>query len=116
MTGAQQAFLLALGPEQVDCAIAVMLKILDGKCKMPPNEARIMSGVYDVLHGQPARRLGAAEHAMIAAARARPLEGLRAEVYEARVLAETRISRPVMKAFKADLRAAGILPGRERRS
>ena len=34
------------------------------------------------------------------------------EIYERRLLAETMISRPVMKAYKARLRAAGILPTR----
>lgn len=107
---ARRAFLLALGPDQVDCAIAVMLKILDGKCKMPPHEAEIMADVYDIVRDQPARNLGTAEHAMIATARAEGHARFRAEVYEARVLAETRISRPVMKAFKASLRQNGILP------
>ena len=32
------------------------------------------------------------------------------EIYEHRVLAETMISRPVMKAFKARLRREGLLP------
>lgn len=106
----QRALLLQLGPDQVDCAIAVMLKILDGKCKMPPDEAMIMTQVYDCVRGQPARHLGEDAHRMIDQARAEPGPRFRAEVYEARVLAETTISRPVMKAFKAGLRRDGILP------
>lgn len=107
---AQWAVLMQLGPDQVDCAIAVMLKVLDGKCKMPVHEAAIMIDVYDVVRDQPTRHLGEAEHAMIDQARGEGVERFRAEVYEARVLAETRISRPVMKAFKAHLRQEGILP------
>lgn len=104
---------MQLGPDQVDCAIAVMLKVLDGKCKMPRHEAEIMVHVYDVVCDQPARMLGRPEHRMIAQARAEGVTRFRAEVYEARVLAETRISRPVMKAFKAGLRRDGILPPKQ---
>lgn len=110
LTPAQRALLLQLGPDQIDCAIAVMLKILDGKCKMSVREAGIMAAVYDVIRDCPGRQLGAQEHAMIATASAEPGPRFRAEVYEARVLAETRISRPVMKAFKAGLRRDAILP------
>ncbi|MEM8571744.1 MAG: hypothetical protein AAGG56_12685 [Pseudomonadota bacterium] len=106
----QRECLAMLGPNQVDCAIAVMLKILDGKCKMPPQEARIMTAVYDAVKRLPAQHLGRAEHKMIAKARAEADPRFRAEIYEARVLAETRISRPVMKAFKAGLRRDGVLP------
>ncbi len=109
---AQRAFLLSLGPDLVDCVIAVMLKILDGKCKMPPDEAAIMTRVFDLLKARPARHLGAEAHGLIAEARAEEEERYRADVHEARVLAETRISRPVMKAFKAALRAQCVLPSR----
>lgn len=107
---AQRAFLLGLGPAEIDCAIAVMLKILDGKCKMPPGEARIMQAVYDIVRDRPARHLGPKAHRMIAVARSEGTTRFRAEVYEARVLAETCISRPVMKAFKRRLRRVGVLP------
>lgn len=108
----QRAYIAGLDPDALDCAIAVMLKILDGKCKMPPDEAAVMAALYDHVRDRPAARLGAAEHALISAARAEPGPRFRPAVYEARVLAETRISRPVMKAFKAGLRRAGILPSR----
>ena len=110
LSPAQRASLLTLGPPQVDCAIAVMLKILDGKCKMPPHEAAIMTAVYDCVRHRPAHLLGQDSHDMIDTARAEGVERYRADVYEARVLAETRISRPVMKDFKAGLRRDGILP------
>ena len=32
-----------LSPTQIDCAVAVMLKILDGKCKMRPAEKVVMT-------------------------------------------------------------------------
>ncbi|MEM8957940.1 MAG: hypothetical protein AAGC86_09010 [Pseudomonadota bacterium] len=110
LSSAQRALLLELSPEQVDCAIAVMLKILDGKCKITASEARVMTAVYGAVRTRPARHLGPAEHALIEKARAEPGPRFRADVYEARVMAETRISRPVMKAFKAALRRDGVLP------
>ena len=101
-----------LSPEHVDCATAVMLKILDGKCKMDAAEKPVMAALYDAAKDLPGARLGPDSHAMIRAAKGSDDPALLAQVYEARVLAETRISRPVMKGFKAMLRAEGVLPPR----
>jgi hypothetical protein len=97
-----------LDPVEVDCAITVMLKILDGKCKMAPEEKRLMAALYDAVRLEPAQRFGAAEHALIAEGRAHDDEALRLRIYEHRVLAESMISRPVMKTFKARIRAHGL--------
>mgnify|MGYP000943003111 CR=1 FL=1 len=98
-----------LTPSDVDCATAVMLKILDGKCKMSPTDKEQMAALYDLLKDRPGARFGADFHALIARARKGLDEALRMEVYEQRLLAETRLSRPVMKAYKAMLRATGAL-------
>ncbi len=101
----------ALTPGDVDCATTVMLKILDGKCKMDESEKLIMAALYDALQGRPGQRFGDAEHALIATARRGADESLRNLIYERRVLAETTLSRPVMKAFKAMIRAEGLFAG-----
>jgi hypothetical protein len=98
-----------LTPSEVDCVIAVMLKILDGKCRMAADEKTVMAGLYDALAGRCGDRLGAAEHELIDGARADGNPALREAIYERRVLAETMISRPVMKAFKAMLREESLL-------
>ena len=105
----------ALTSSDVDCVIAVMLKILDGKCRMADAEKTVMAGLYDALAGRCGDRLGAAEHELIGRARADGNPALREAIYERRVLAETMISRPVMKAFKAMLREESLLsqPARE---
>jgi hypothetical protein len=36
-----------LSPIQIDCVVTVMLKILDGKCKMRPAEKIVMTLLYD---------------------------------------------------------------------
>lgn len=97
-----------LSPAHVDCATAVMLKILDGKCKMHTEEKRVMSKLYDAVWRRPGVHLGLEIHRLIRAARRDMDEPLRERIYETRVLAETRISRPVMKAFKAMLREHGL--------
>jgi hypothetical protein len=97
-----------LSPAHVDCATAVMLKILDGKCKMAAAEKLVMALLYDTVKDRPGRHLGATEHALIASARAGGDAALRESIYEKRVLAETAISRPVMKAFKALIREQGL--------
>lgn len=103
-------------PLDIDCTTAVMLKILDGKCKMAAGERAVMAVLYDVVQCRPGKLLGAEDHALIARARqaAEPRdEALVMEIYERRLMAETMISRPVMKAYKARLRDAGILGGGE---
>lgn len=103
-----------LTPAEIDCATAVMLKILDGKCKMPSNEKIIMQSFYIAVKNQEGLYLDHSYHEFI-----EPFLELRKEeiseehileIYEKRVLAETQISRPVMKKFKSRLRQEGILP------
>jgi hypothetical protein len=100
-----------LTPAHVDCATAVMLKILDGKCKMDAAEKVVMALLYDAVTGRDGLLLGAAAHALIAQARGSDDTELRELVYEKRVLAETMISRPVMKGFKALIREQGLFAG-----
>lgn len=98
-----------LGSVDVDCAIAVMLKIIDGKCKMADDEKRIMTALYDAVKFRNHRLLNSSVHGLIATARESGDETLKLLVYEQRLLAETTISRPVMKSFKARIRQRGLL-------
>lgn len=100
-----------LAPIHVDCAIAVMLKILDGKCKMRETEKRVMERLYDEIKTKPGQLLDPAIHTLIAVARERLDDAMKNTVYEQRLLAETSISRPVMKGFKAMIRQEGLLDG-----
>lgn len=99
-------------PIEIDCATAVMLKILDGKCKMNGSEKVVMEALYDALKGHSGQVLGPDLHTLIARARSGLDEVLREDVYEQRLYAETQISRPVMKGFKARLRTIGVLPAK----
>jgi hypothetical protein len=98
-----------LDPAEIDCATALMLKIIDGKCKMNPGEKLVMAVIYDVVKDRPGQHLGVADHQLIARARTSADPDILARVYERRVLAETMISRPVMKSYKAMLREVGVL-------
>ncbi len=100
-----------LSPGDVDCATAVMLKILDGKCKMGAVDKMVMEQLYDAVKDRPGQRFGDEYHALIAGARQEAGEALRNFICEKRVLAETAISRPVMKAFKAMIREQGLFAG-----
>lgn len=101
---------------EVDCAITVMLKILDGKCKMKEQEKIVMTALYDEIKVTPSELFSADIHKLIESSRAmvdtETDEAMDAEwkdaIYEMRVLAETKISRPVMKAFKAAIRQKDI--------
>ncbi|MEE2732903.1 MAG: hypothetical protein VYA55_18935 [Pseudomonadota bacterium] len=98
----------SLSASDLDCATTVMLKILDGKCKMKPLEKTLMTALYDQVKHRASEQMGADLHAMIAQYRGELSEADKERVYELRVLAETRISRPVMKAFKARIREQGL--------
>ncbi|WP_287604545.1 hypothetical protein [Thiothrix sp.] len=64
-----------------------------------------MALLYDVVKGHPGVILGADIHALIETARhSHEDDKIREFVYEKRVLAETMISRPVMKGFKGMIR------------
>lgn len=96
-------------PDDIDCVITLMLKILDGKCRMRDADKHTAVALYDAVGQRPAKRLARDCHALIAKARQQDDDALRMAIYETRLLAETMLSRPVMKAFKARLRSAGIL-------
>lgn len=96
-------------PLDVDCATTVMLKILDGKCKMAAGEKLVMACLYEQVKTRPGCNLGADIHRLIASARREADEFLRNEIYEKRLLAETALGRPLMKAFKAMIRQNGLL-------
>lgn len=98
----------------VDCAVTVMLKIIDGKCKMRPTEKVVMALLYDCVKHLPGQILQADLHPLIETARAdEDDEALKNLIYEKRLMAETAISRPVMKGFKAMIREQGLLERRE---
>jgi len=96
-------------PIHIDCTTTVMLKILDGKCKMNSDEKHVIAVIYDVIKNRQGKLLEQSVHGLIAEARAFSNEKILEEVYEQRLYAEQMISRPVMKAYKAMLRREGIL-------
>jgi len=103
-----------LSPIQIDCAVTVMLKIIDGKCKMRSAEKVVMTLLYDQIKTKPGQLLTGELHSLIASARNRSDDdALKMLIYEKRLLAETAISRPVMKKFKAFIREMGLLEDRK---
>lgn len=97
-----------LEPIHIDCTTTVMLKILDGKCKMNSDEKVVMAALYDAVKHKPGELLGRDIHELISAAAARSDDDILELVYEQRLYAEQMIARPVMKAYKAMLRQQGL--------
>ena len=89
---------------QVDCTTTVVLKILDGKCKMLPGEMAAVMCIYDVVKLQPGKLFDDAAHATISQARSQLDEASKEQIHALRVYAEANIPKPVMKAYKAVLR------------
>lgn len=99
----------SLSPGDIDCVTTVMLKILDGKCKMFAEEKEAIAILYEFTKHLPGDLLRENIHQLIERARDTKDEGMVLEIYEQRLYAETMIGRPTMKAFKAMLRQHGII-------
>ena len=97
-----------LSPIHVDCAPTVMLKILDGKCKMNTEEKVVMELLYEQVKHYPTHLLSDDIHKLIADSRDHLDDATRMIIYEYRLLVETMLSRPVMKSFKAMIREQGL--------
>lgn len=93
-------------PAHLDCVTAIMLKILDAKCKMGEADKRALAAVYDEIKDRPGQALDGSVHELIAAARRNMDAELAARIHDWRVRAEAAIPKPVMKGFKELLRAS----------
>ena len=94
----------AFSAMEIDCTTAVILKILDGKCKMLPGEKAAVMKIYDVVNAGDGKLFGPADLQVISMARKKPEEGIIQRIHELRVYAESCIPRSVMKQYKARLR------------
>ncbi|MBT2971126.1 MAG: hypothetical protein KME56_15570 [Candidatus Thiodiazotropha sp. (ex Ctena orbiculata)] len=93
-----------LDPLQIDCVTAVMLKILDNKCKMLPEEQMAMMAIYSVVKEKKGQLFESTIHTRIDEA-LRIGGSLSIErIHELRLYAEATIPKPVMKHFKSYLR------------
>jgi hypothetical protein len=99
-----------LEPAHLDCVTAIMLKILDGKCKMGEVEKTALTAVYDVVRTRPGPSLGDEVHALIAQARQGANPAVAEAIHMWRVRAEAQIPKPVMKDFKHMLRTSLPMP------
>lgn len=99
---------IGFSPEQVDCTTAVVLKILDGKCKMHPGEQAAVLAIYDAVRQRPETLFDGSVHGVIEAARRQPDPVVAQTIHQLRIHAEQVIPKPIMKRYKAFLRA-GLL-------
>lgn len=93
-------------PIHVDCIIAIVLKILDNKCKMGMKEKTSLMAIYDVTRTRKGQLFDMAIHQEIEAARLGNSALLAERIHQLRKQAEASIEKPVMKAFKTLLRNA----------
>lgn len=91
-------------PAQVDCTTAVVLKILDNKCKMLPGEKAAVMAIYNAVKMRPAKLFDATVHEAIYNAQFDHNGQAAQIIHELRLQAEARITKPVMKSYKAFLR------------
>ena len=106
-----------LAPIHVDCATTVMLKNLDASkvsdnidisARLKAEEKIIMALLYEQVKHLPGELFDKDFHELIDVARNNLTESMKEVIYEKRLLAETMLSRPVMKAFKAMIRQNGL--------
>ena len=89
---------------EIDCTTTVMLKILDGKCKMLPGEKAAIMEIYKVVRSRPGSIFDAATHQLIDKAWEQNDDRVKDRVHALRLYAEQSIPKPVMKTYKAMLR------------
>ncbi|MES9971660.1 MAG: hypothetical protein ABW092_16630 [Candidatus Thiodiazotropha sp.] len=89
-----------LDPLQIDCVTAVMLKILDNKCKMLPEQQMALMAVYGVVKEREGMLLDASIHDEIDAALKIGSSVSIDRIHELRLLVEATIPKQVMKHFK----------------
>ena len=89
---------------QIDCVTAVMLKILDHKCKMSPEEQIALLAVYNVVKERPGPLFDASIHQTIQHALQTSWGSTQERIHQLRLHAEATIPKPVMKHFKRYLR------------
>jgi len=90
-----------------DCITAVVLKVLDAKCKMPSFQQEAVLAVYDTLDVYSDGLFGPDVHQAIQQAlSSRHIEkSLGDQIHKFRLDAEANIAKLVMKAFKARLQS-----------
>lgn len=101
---AEWASTQAFDTTSVDCTITVVLKILDGKCKMLPGEKAAIFEIYDLIKNEQGEIFNETTHQEIESARHLAEGQVMEKIHEARVYAESCIPKPVMKKYKAWLR------------
>lgn len=94
---------------EVDCTTAVVLKILDNKCKMLPGEKAAVLAVYDALYERSFELFDGQSHELILEARrlmgqGESDKGVAHAIHQLRINAEARIPKSTMKAYKTFLR------------
>lgn len=89
---------------EIDCTTTVVLKILDGKCKMLPGEKAAIMEIYDVVNAGEGELFSPNDLQVIYMARNIPAQVIMQRIHELRVYAESKIPKPVMKQYKARLR------------
>ena len=93
-----------LAPAQLDCITAIMLKILDGKCKMEARQQSLLAVIYTATRRTRGELFNESHHAVIQAAMLRHPLISSMSIHKLRLYAEAEIPKPVMKAFKHFLR------------
>jgi hypothetical protein len=72
-------------PIHVDCITAVMLKVLDGKCRMKSDKKTIMATLYQTIKGQPGKLLADELHQLIEQALDNNDDAMKNRIYKQRL-------------------------------
>ena len=89
---------------QIDCVTAVVLKILDNKCKMNLEEQLAMLAIYREVRARQGALFDEGVHQTIEHALRISDVRISRQIHEYRMYAEQAIPKPIMKYFKQYLR------------
>lgn len=86
--------------QQVDCLIGIVLKMLDGKCKMDKLAQHSVQIIYCQGHHQRSHLFDPAIHCLIEQSFEHMDRLMEKQIHQLRLFAESAIPKPVMKDFK----------------
>ncbi|MDX1296417.1 MAG: hypothetical protein R3302_09115 [Sulfurimonadaceae bacterium] len=93
-----------LDPMQIECAITLALKIADDSCKMDDYERSVFMKLYDALPEYKSAFFDDEVFTVIAEGRLTPSAHTFARIKPLREAGMNHVTRPNMKAFKAEVR------------
>ncbi len=93
-----------LSVADVDCTVAVALKIIDKKCQMDEDSKALFMQLYDAIEGKQSKLFDQNIFLLISQAREKPCLEVLDIIHQKRLYVMDQLNKSVMKAYKRKVR------------